>query len=339
MKGEGYMNETLKNKLDLFAENKAIIAKSFKWDNSYLYPACSLIYTSKGLQADVESLKYCCDIIKSNTGVFSSFRGIAKLALAANLSIEENPEEMFERYLKAHDCLQGLFGLGSSTYIPFAASVMAKLAQPEEYERISEKAGHIFKLIKKDHPILTSGEDAAYAVLFALSDVWGSASDAAAEVERCYQKTKTLCFSSNSIQSLAFVLALSPENADIKCSRTIELFNAFKEIGHKYGTSYELSSLGILATSVHESQPIVHEICQADNYLKELKGFGNFRFGAKMRLMYASVLTSSEYSMNTDACLTSAVNSVTSMVIAQQVAIMCAVAAASAAASASSSSS
>lgn len=331
------MNDALRNKLDLFAENKEIIAKSFKWDNSYLHPACSLIYTNKGLQAHVKKLKHCCDIIKSNTGAFSSFRGVAKLALAANLSIEENPEEMFERYLKAHDCLKGLFGIGASTYLPFAASVMAKLAQDEEYARISNEAGHIFKLIKKDHPMLTSGEDAAYAVLFALSDVWGSATDAAAEIERCYQKTKALCFSSNSIQSLAFVLALSPENSDIKCSRVLELFSAFKENGHKYGTGYELSSLGILATSVHEVQPLVSEICQADDYLRGLKGFSNFRVGAKMRLMYASLLTASEYSMNTDICLTNTVNSVTSMVIAQQAALISAAAAASAASTSSSS--
>ncbi len=333
------MNETLRNKLDLFAENKEIIAKGFKWDNSFLYPACSLIYTNKGLQADVERLKHCCDIIKRNTGAFSSFRGIAKLALATNLSIEENPDEMFERYIKAHDCLKGLFGLSVSPYLPFAAAVMAKLSSSDEYEYTAEKAGRIFKLIKQDHPILTSGEDAAYAVLFALGNVWGNASEAAAEVERCYQKIKALCFSSNSIQSLAFVLALSPENSDIKCSRTLELFNAFKENGHKYGTGYELSSLGILATSIRELQPVVHEICQADDYLKEWKGFSNFRFGAKMRLMYASVLTASEYSMNADACLTNTVNSVTSMVIAQQAALMSAVVASSAAASASSSSS
>lgn len=331
------MNEALRSKLDLFAKNKEIISKSFKWDNSYIYPACSLIYTNKGLQADVEKLKYCCDIIKNNTGVFSCFRGIAKLALAANLSIEENPDDMFKSYLKANNCLKGHFGMSASTYLPFASAIMSKLAQADEFEIIAKKAGHIFKLIKKDHPILTSGEDAAYAVLFALSDVWGSATDIAAEVERCYQRTKALCFNSNSIQSLAFVLALSPENSDIKCSRTIEFFNAFKENNHKFGTSYELSSLGILATSTHEVQPIVQEICQADDYLKGLKGFGNFMFGSKIRLMYASMLTASEYSIDNHVCLANTVNSVTSMIIAQQAAIIAAVAAASAASTSSSS--
>ena len=333
------MKESLKNILDLFVYNKNAIANDFKWDNSYLYPACSLIYTKQNLQADVKSIKQCCNTIKSNTGAFSPFRGISKLALAANLSLEENPEEMFSKYLKAYECLKGLFGLGSSTYLPFSAAIIAKLSQDEEYKCIAEKAGTLFNLVKKQHPVLTSGEDAGYAVLLALSDVWGSSMDAAAEVERCYSRLKSICLSSNSIQSLAFVLALSPENADLKCAKAIELFNAFKESRHKYGTSYELASLGVIASSSQNVQSIVDETCQADDYLKNIKGFGNLRFGSKMRLMYSAILVSTQYGADSNTCLASTVNSVTSMMIAQQTAIISAMVAASAAASASSSSS
>ena len=97
-------------------------------------------------------------------------------------------------------------------------------------------------------------------------------------------------FSGNAVQSLSHVLALGDGRAEEKCSRTLLLYDRLKERGYKYGTDYELPTLGVLALSESDLMEIVTEMTDTDDFLAKQKGLGNWSIGRKQRLMYTGML-------------------------------------------------
>ncbi len=156
--------------------------------------------------------------------------------------------------------------------------------------------------------------------------------------EQCYRSLKPNFFSSNAVQSLSHVLALCNGDSDSKCRKTMDLFEKLKNAGHKYGTDYELPTLGILAVSGGDLDGIIQEISEIDDWLSQQKGFGFFSsITRKQRLMHAGIIAQKDF-LNKDTMQTAAVNSTISLIIAQQAAMCAAIAASSAAAASSSSS-
>ena len=57
----------------------------------------------------------------------------------------------------------------ASHYLPVAAVAIAQLAEEQNYEYIARRTKEIYKEMKANHPMLTSGEDSAFAALLSLS--------------------------------------------------------------------------------------------------------------------------------------------------------------------------
>ena len=93
------MKAELQTLCDLFITNRDAVRQVFKWDSSYVHPLCANIFCARGKNADVEALARCREIIKSQTGVFSNFRGNLRPTLAAMLAVGERPEEKMSRAL------------------------------------------------------------------------------------------------------------------------------------------------------------------------------------------------------------------------------------------------
>ena len=165
--------------------------------------------------------------------------------------------------------------------------------------------------MKAEHPFLTSGEDSSFCALSALSD--RSDDDLISDMEACFKLLKPEFFSGNAVQSLAHVLSLCEGTPEEKCRRTLELFNNLKAAGRKYGTEYELPTLGIFAMTDVDSGQIVQEMLEIDEWQKE--------------------------HIRADVVQTAAVNSTVALVVAQEAAMCAAVAASTAAAAAASSAS
>lgn len=188
--------------------------------------------------------------------------------------------------------------------------------------------------MKAEHPFLTSSEDSALCALLSLSEQPDDV--LLRDSEECYRILKPHFFSANAVQSLSHVLALCDGYAESKCERTMELFNKLKLSGYKYGTDYELPTLGILATSGGSLDSIVADIVEINTWLASQKGFGFFSsISTKQRLMYAGILAQKEYYQN-DTMQNAAINGTISLIIAQEVA-MCVAISASASASAAAS--
>ncbi len=315
-------------------ENRNRIKSVFSWDGGLINLACAGIFTSRNMMVNEAVLEDCKDLLKQKVSFFSNFRGTAKSPIAALLATSSNPKQTLENGLLVYEMLKKDFW--TSSYLPLAAMIIAQMSQPSQYEEIASRTRSIYNLMKKEHPFLTSSEDSAFCGLMALSDKEDV--DMIEDSEQCYRSLKPNFFSSNAVQSLSHVLALCEGDSDTKCRKTMELFEKLKDAGHKYGTDYELPTLGVLAMSGGDLDEIVQEIAEIDAWLSQQKGFGFFSsITRKQRLMYAGIIAQKDF-LNKDTMQAAAVNSTISLIIAQQAAMCAAIAASSAAASSSSSS-
>jgi len=328
------VNDLLKQRCELFVKNRDIMKDDFRWENSMMFPLCASIYTERGLEINPDKIKICKEIIKNNTGIFSSFKGIPFMALANLLSLEDNPESKFSDVLKIYDILRNEFH--SSTYLPLSAFIISYISETDDYVRVAQKTKDIYKKMKNEHPFLTSSEDCSYAVLTALSNL--QEDEAIDEMEKCYDILNSKFFSANAVQSLSHTLALGEESSVEKCNKVIDIFDQLKEKNCKFGTGVELSVLGLLAITTENIDKAVNDIVEVNEYLLSRKGFGAFGTGKTQRIMYSAILVSqenkkqfSEHTMNI-----AAVNSITNIIIAQQAAMTAVIASSAAASSANS---
>lgn len=328
------MRDTLTALCNTFIENRDTIKSSFGWENAYMYPVCAAIFTHRRQVADERQIMRCQGILKEKTGVLSNFRGTARLAMIAMLAVDQDPEGRMERALEVYSALKEHFF--TSEYLPVASMMIADVAVPSQYHMIAARTRRIYDLMKKEHPFLTSGEDSVFAAMLALSDMTDE--QVSSEAESCYNILESEFFSGNAVQSLSHVLALGRGTAPDKCRRAMALYHGLKDNGFKYGTGYELATLGVLSMLPEDLAVVRADIMETDGFLSGQKGYGVFGIGRKQRLMHAGMLVSCDYTgQNTSMAMNSAAISGTVSMIAAQQAAMCAAIAASAAASASSS--
>lgn len=328
------LRQALAQRCDLFIENTAAIKQEFRWESLYIPPLCAGIITSRGLPANTQAMRYCLEILKGQTSLFSNFRGVSKMATVTMLSLSSHPEQQLTQMLTVHDHLKRVFW--GSAYLPVAAAAIAQLAEPRQYEEIAGRTRRIYNGMKTFHPFLTSSEDSPFAALLALSGLEEEV--LLQESEKCYASLKPFFFSGNAVQSLSQVLALGGGPAEQKCRRVLDIWHTLKNRGHKYGTTYELATLGVLALLEEETSSLCEDMIEVDHFLKMQKGFGAFGVGRTQRMMYAGILTMSDSIPALQTMQIAALNGVVSLIVAQQAAICASVAATSAAAASSASS-
>lgn len=317
-----------------FMENRDIVKSTFAWESSYLYPVCAAIFIDKRCKAAPDRLEHCKTLLKEQTGVFSNFRSTAKLAMIAMMAVDSNPDRKLGQALQVYAALKDYFW--RSQYLPVASMMIADMVEPGKYGEIAARTRHIYELMKNEHPFLTSGEDSVFAAMLALSDL--SDERIIEETEHCYRLLKPEFFSGNAVQSLSHVLALCEGRAEDKCSATLELYRNLKSKGYKYGTDYELATLGILATLPVDRSIVMTDIMEVDDFLAAQKGYGFFGIGRKQRLMHAGMIVASDYLGESGTMQTAAIGATLSLIAAQQAAMCAAIAASSAAAASSASS-
>ena len=322
------MRTSLKSLCNSFIESRDTIKETFFWGSSYIYPVAAAVFVDKRVTADRERLEMCGDILKENTGFFSNFRNYVKLPMISMMAVSSDPEEKLKKALAVYELLKQHFF--SSTYLPLASMTISDYIEPVHYEVVARRTRRIYDLMKQEHPFLTSGEDSVFAALLALSN----ASDEVIvqNTEECFDILKPQFFSSNAVQSLSHVLALCEGDTEMKCNRAMKLFYKLKDQGYKYGTGYELATLGVLAMLPADLDTIADDIVQVAEFLASQRGYGMLGMTKRQRLMHAGLIVTSDYLDQNTSMQAAAVSSTISLIIAQQTA-MCAAIAASAAAS------
>ena len=325
------MRASLNTLCNRFIENRDIVKSTFAWDSSYMYPICAAIITDKGMRADEERLRNCRDLLKEQTGVFSNFRSTAKIAMIAMMSVDPDPAGKLQKALQVYDHLKEYFW--SSQYLPVASMIIADMVEPVHYREVAAHTRRIYERMKSEHPFLTSGEDSVFAAMLALDkspDEW-----IVVEIERCYRLMKEKFFSSNAVQSLSHVLGLCDGQAEDKCRAVGELFDELKARGYRYGTDYELATLGVLAALPADREAVIQDVIDVTDFLADQRGYGILGLTKKQRMMHAGMIVTSNYMKGDQTMSSAAIHAALSLIAAQQAAMCAAIAASTAAANSS----
>ena len=320
------MRDSLRNICENFIREREIVREAFKWNNSgYLIPVCAVKLTEPKEPVSLAKLEECKNLLKNSVGTFSNFKGNAFPAVVTELALAENPQERLQNALKMHDVLKVYFS--NSAYLPMAAMVLSGMVPEERYAEVATRAGGIYKRMKAEHPFLTSNDDCVYAGLMAVSEL--SDDHLIREAESCYKLLKEEFSATNPCQTLSHVLALCEGSAGSKCRAVFDLYYGLKEQKHKYGNSYELPTLGVLALLPQGKTAIMADLIEVDTYLSMQKGYGFFGLGKRQRLMHAGMILVNEL-LQDENCeqkelfMNTATNSTLAMIIAAQQAAMCA---------------
>lgn len=322
------MNQSLKEKCQVFVANKEAIEKKFKWESSYVIPACGMLYTEKNVTVNSEKLEQCNDIVKKEMSIFSNFRGCVKMVLISKMALSDNPKSYLDKVVRTYDLLKK-HRISATEYTALAAMVIADNDAVTEPEGVVEKVKILYDQMKKNHPLLTSSEDAAFASLLAMSELTEDV--VLKEMEVCYNALLPKFSSSNAVQSLSHILALDTRDSEVKCNEVVTLYEMLKKKGKKYDSS-AISVLGGLIMLDVEKDKLVSDILEVDAYLKEQKGFGFWGIGDKQRLLYATALVMNWYTSGKEEMQITILTSSVALMIAEQMAMLAAISAANAAA-------
>ncbi|MBQ2273836.1 MAG: DUF4003 domain-containing protein [Clostridia bacterium] len=333
------MEQNLLNLCEKYLQNRDTVKQAFPWESSYFYPVCASILTDRGFTGDAERLKECNQLLKEKTSVFSDFRGSSRLAMISMIATSADPAETLRRAMCVHDALKEVF-FGSS-YLPVASMILAQTIEEYRFETVATRTRTLYNLMKKEHPFLTSQEDSVYAAMLALSPETDD--KIIRETEECYDIVRQTFHSANAVQSLSHALALIEGTASDKCEKTARLFRILKERGYRYGTEYELPTLGVLANLPLPTEKVADLLIEVADWLKGKPGYGIMGMTKTQRLMHAGMLVTGYVTGGAQLMQGAAVSGTVSQIAAQQAsmiatqnAAMCAAIAASTAAAAAS---
>ena len=274
-----------------YIANRDAVKKAFRWDKSELFAVCANIFCANGQAADADRLKECLGVIKKNTGAFSRFRSRKiRSILSAMLALGENPEE---RMALANDYYRMLKRQFKGTeYLVLAAFLLTDLADRRLTEETAARGREIYRRMNRQHRMLTDNTDSVFAMLLAFSD--RPDDELPDDIEAGYRALKAR-FSAGASQTAAQVLAVSADTPEEKTQRVLELYDALREAGVKYGKSSELAPLAALSLADASIPELAEEIREADEFLGTTKLYGTKDDDLAQRAMHAVMIVSDQY--------------------------------------------
>lgn len=152
---------------------------------------------------------------------------------------------------------------------------------------------HIYEFMKSKHPFLTSSDDYSNAALIAINSK--DLEHDLDYIEKCYELLNNNEFSKgNALQSLSHIMSFSKDDADTSCKRVAKLRDTLESKGIKlYGAGYPL--IGAISLLNIDEEVIANEILEVSDYLKDIKGFGNFVLGKQHRYIISCNIVASSY--------------------------------------------
>ena len=318
----------LQEKLNLFIENTKAIRGEFIWHDMMTKRLVALLYTQEKMQIDIGAIKKSHDLIKQNTGPFSTFRGSLSLCISSLLSLSENPQEMLNETLKVYELLKKA-KFAPSDYLVIASYEIARQARPDEYDNVVERTRAFFEGMRSNRIFTTGQDDYIYAAMLGLSDL--DVSSGTNRIERVNSRLRDEFRDKNSVQALSQVLVLGGSDENILFC-ILKLRDALRAQKIRLDKSYTLSALGILTLLKADVDALVRDINDVQSQLRAQKGFGAFSVGTQELLLYATAIVAGIYAddIENGIIAASVSTNITNIIIAQQVAMIAAIAASSA---------
>ncbi len=284
------MNDIIREKCDLFAENRTILRKKFVFEDNLMCVVSGLIFAMEDASADPEKLAECRKILKKHAGLFSDLRSELELVVLSRMALSADPEQYLTNVQEVcRKFKEAKFR--DDPYLIIAGMMICDLDLQDDCGDIVSRAKTIMERLNKSHPVITSSEDTSFVVIPAIS--YKDADTVIGDLEEGFDyitKTYKRGPSRDAAQDLCEVLAVTYGDMRSKCDAVMRIFEAFKACKRPFGSEHEFSALGALADTGLSPGELADEIIEASDYLKDKSGFGDESVGEKKRMMYAALL-------------------------------------------------
>ena len=300
------MKEELQKRVDLFIENKDKIKAEFPKEAETLSILCAALIGLRNREADPKKMRKSLEIVRENTGVFSSFRGSLRMPIITKMSLTGDSKDFLYVVQKNYNALSGHKWMGN-IYQILASMIMYEYVERKEVNAMVSSTKAIYAKMKKTHPFYTSQEDCTFAALLAMTD--RNEDEMLADIEKMYKILKErFKYNRNATLALAHVLYLNNDDIDTKCKKVIDIYDALKDKGVKFTTTYEFVTLGVITNLDVDIETIASDIYEVNLFLKKDKAFGMLGVGRSERHMYACMGAVSLHMENIEGLMDSALN-------------------------------
>lgn len=323
---------------ELVIKNRANLKNEMLWDMSSNSCAilAAMIGAANGKEITAEQYRSCKAILKSNAGVFSEFRGIARPMVIAKMALQPDPESYLLGSLEIYRKLRSLHKLTASAFMVMAAMTLYEhggaLRADENIERLEE----LYHSLKKQHPFLISDYDRGYLAMLIASGC--SIDRTIDEIESCYNECASIALDKDAVHSLAQIMALSNKSSAVKAGDVQAVVDGLKKAGRPVSKAYGLPAVGALELLDLSAGEKISRISEVDDYLKDKKGFRWYNDSRRIRRLYACLITLIAGSENEMGSLAADISSTVTMTIIETlITTMILVAAASSSSAAASS--
>ena len=284
------MNGRITALADRLADNMEVLKQSVHLEPDRMVLAGASILTCRGMRADRGVIDECAKILKDNTGALSEYRGMIRVPLMCKMAASGTPEHYIRCVQEIEDLIRHTPKIrhASKIYRILAAMTVQDHSAEQTASETVDRMRALYMDMKNEHPWLTGEEDLPFAALLSASGK--SPQKLTDDTEACFSILRNHFKSGNVRQTLSHVLALSDEEPEEKCLRAADLAGELKRIGHRIGTDRESVILGAAALTGVSAPDMAQDIAEADEYLKQKKGFGNISAGTQQRRMFAGLL-------------------------------------------------
>ncbi len=292
------MEQTLLQTCRDFISYRDISRQEFLWTGyRQVFPVCAYIYLNHKTEPNEEMIKLCKDILRENSGLFSSFRSTGEPIFVTMLATEEDPGLKMQAASVAYRSLRNYFP--GSSYLPFLAMIMPDMMPASNFDRFAEETRKLYDEMNRIHTFLTSFEDVIFAGLLTMNRTRRKY-DLLNEIEYLYERlSKDSIFHHDAMQSLSHALTLCQGSARTKYENLQELCQMLKMSDIPYGKDYEMIPLGIIANIGLNLDVVCRDLIEVYEWLGNQNGYGFFGFGKAARLMHACMILCSYYGSGT----------------------------------------
>ncbi len=329
------MNNEVLSQCDLLESNLKALNMPFLLEPHLIKVVSAATYTSLKKSIDVQLIKDSLKLLHKKQGIFSDFRSYNELVVGCRISLNNNPEQYINDIIDVYKHLQKGKFFGSS-YRALGATIIVDAGLINQADVIATRTEEILDAMRSKHPFLTTDQDTCFAVLLAMTGK--NVDSLMEEIEAAYKiLKKSFSFHDNAVYSLCQILTTYEGTYEIKCNKVIEIYEALKNAGVKYGKEYELASLASLINIDMDKNDLAIEIKETEKYLKSKSGFKMLDMPTHSRLLFAAMIVAAASKKQNANAETAAIQGTIATVIAQEAALMMAMVAVSTASAAANS--
>lgn len=312
------MKKRYKEKAEKMIQYYGELKKEYWFENDKVRHIIALNYSMEDRELDLTQIEAMKKHIKNKTNIFSPFRGIPMIFALSGLlcATSDTPKNKFDSLLNNEKILRDA-GFNHSSYLPIALYALSSFCKEDDISKYANKAMDIYKEMKKKHPVLTSGDDYAFAILLASTDNSRSLLD-----DYYDALTDRGFYISNGLQMLSHILVLSNKHIRDVVNHCEYIYNKLKDNNFKVAADY-YPAIGLVCLLDIEKNVLATDLIDVASYLRSQKKYKWLENG--MLVLLASAIIASEHTRekSDDVVIRTTLNdTIQAIIVAQQVAIL-----------------